>query len=205
MPFDPAYPPANAEIESAPLRAQFNALKTLLDAIVTLTAAQVDGVNTVNPGDPASVTVTVSGNTLHFSFDIPRGNDGAPGAPGANGSDGAPGAPGPQGPPFASAVVDGVNTLNPGEPAEVSASFDGSNVHFTFGIPQGPVGPKGADGPQGPPGEVSAADLNTAIAGTSNNSNSVATLGLTADGSYNSGQMQDMMNKVDELINALRR
>jgi hypothetical protein len=36
-------------------------------------------------------------------------------------------------------------------------SFDGTNVHFTFGIPQGA------------PGEVSAADLNNAIATTANN------------------------------------
>jgi hypothetical protein len=29
--------------------------------------------------------------------------------------------------------------------------------------------------------------------------------GQTADGSYNQSQMQDLINKVDELINALRR
>ena len=48
-------------------------------------------------------------------------------------------------------------------------------------------------------------DLNNAIAGTSNNSNGVSTLGQGADGSYNQTQMQDLINKVDELINALRR
>ena len=48
-------------------------------------------------------------------------------------------------------------------------------------------------------------DLNNAIAGTSNNSNGVGTLGQGADGSYNQTQMQDLINKVDELINALRR
>jgi hypothetical protein len=42
---------------------------------------------------------------------------------------------GRQGPPFAQAVVDGVNTLEPWESAAVDVSFDGSNVHFTFGIP----------------------------------------------------------------------
>ena len=30
-------------------------------------------------------------------------------------------------------------------------------------------------------------------------------LGMGADGSYNQSQMQDLINKVDELINALRR
>ena len=52
-------------------------------------------------------------------------------------------------------------------------------------------------------------DLNNAIANasahTSNNSNGVGTLGQGADGGYNQSQMQDLINKVDELINALRR
>ena len=48
-------------------------------------------------------------------------------------------------------------------------------------------------------------DLNNAISGTSNNSNGVGTLGMGADGSYNQSQMQDLINKVDELINGLRR
>jgi hypothetical protein len=48
-------------------------------------------------------------------------------------------------------------------------------------------------------------DLNNAIAGTSNNTNGVSTLGIGADGSYNPSQMQDLINKMDELINALRR
>ena len=29
--------------------------------------------------------------------------------------------------------------------------------------------------------------------------------GMSADGSYNQGQLQDVMNKLDELISALRR
>jgi hypothetical protein len=77
--YDPTYPPANAEIESAPLRNQFNALKALIDAIQTLTAAQVGGVTTLPPGSPAAVSVTVSGNTISFTFDIPAGAPGAPG------------------------------------------------------------------------------------------------------------------------------
>ena len=52
-------------------------------------------------------------------------------------------------------------------------------------------------------------DLNNAIANalsqTSANSNGVGTLGQGADGSYNQSQMQDLINKLDELINALRR
>ena len=56
----------------------------------------VDGVSTLDPGNPANVSVNVVGNTLHFTFDLPRGNDRA------------------QGPPFVQAVIDIVNTLNPG-------------------------------------------------------------------------------------------
>jgi hypothetical protein len=48
-------------------------------------------------------------------------------------------------------------------------------------------------------------DLSNAISGTSNNSNAVGTLGMGADGSYNQSQMQDLINKVDDLIHALRR
>jgi hypothetical protein len=69
----------------------------------------------------------------------------------------------------------------------------------------GSQGQNGSDGPQGPPGEVSAAQLNTAIAGTSNNTNGVSTLSQIVDSTYNPTQMQDLMNKVDELIVALRR
>ncbi|MCC6884199.1 MAG: hypothetical protein IT576_18715 [Verrucomicrobiales bacterium] len=124
------------------------------------------------------------GNTLHFTFSLPRGDAGGAGPQGNNGMDGAPGGVGPQGPPFAAAVVDSTTTLDPGNSATVGVSFDGSNVRFTFGIHRGADGSNGnngADGAQGPPGEVSNAALASAIGGTSNNSNAVATLGQSAD------------------------
>ena len=75
--------------------------------------------------------------------------------------------------------------------------------------PEGPVGPQGPAGPQGPPGEVTPTDLNNAelnmLSQSSANSNGVNTLGQTADGTYSASQMQDVINKLDELINALRR
>ena len=49
------------------------------------------------------------------------------------------------------------------------------------------------------------ATVASAVSGTSSNSNSVGTLGMSADSSYSQGQLQDVMNKVDELIAALRR
>ena len=47
--------------------------------------------------------------------------------------------------------------------------------------------------------------VNAAIAGTSNNSNAVGTLGQSASGGYDQTQMQQVLDKLDELINALRR
>ena len=118
------------------MRGQLTSLKALIDAILTITAAQVDGVNTLPPGNPASVSLSVTGNTLHFTFDIPQGDI-------------------------------------------------------------------------GPTGEVTTADMNTAISnaigGTSNNTNAVGTLGQSADSNYNQQQMQDVLNKLDEFINAARR
>jgi hypothetical protein len=60
-------------------------------------------------------------------------------------------------------VVDGVTTLPPGDNATVDVSFDGTDVHFSFGIPQG------APGEQGPPGEVTTQQLDDAIATTAQN------------------------------------
>ena len=131
---------------------------------------------------------------------IPQGPQGPPGQ---NGSDGAPG---PQGPAFANAVVDGVSTLPPGSNAGVSVSFDGTNVHFTFDIPQGA---DGAPGTQGPPGEVTQTDLNNAVLNTlsqsSNNSNGVSTLAMGVSDPPTQSEVQAIANRLDELINALRR
>ncbi len=59
------------------------------------------------------------------------------------------------------------------------------------------------------PGEVTLTDLNNAVTTTlgqsSNNSNAVSTTGQEADDSFNPTQMQDVINKLDELINELRR
>jgi hypothetical protein len=78
------------------MRGQLNGLKDLIDAIQTITAAQVDATNTLPPGDPAAVTVSVTGDTLHFTFDIPQGEAGAAGSEGPQGIQGEEG---PQGMP----------------------------------------------------------------------------------------------------------
>ena len=161
-----------------------------------ITSFIVDGVSTLNPGEPATVQTSFDGASVRFTFGIPRGNDG---------STGGSGPPGPQGPPFANALVDGVTTLNPGDNATVQSSFDGSNVRFQFGIPRGQNGNDGGMGAQGPPGEVTTMQLNSAINGTSNNSNAVSTLGMTVSDPPTVGEVQAIASKLDELILALRR
>ena len=47
--YDPNLPANGTEMVSAEMRSQFQGLKTLIDAIVTLTAAQVDGVTSLPP------------------------------------------------------------------------------------------------------------------------------------------------------------
>jgi len=185
MPFDPALPQENTTADAAQMRAQLTGLKALIDAVPTITSAHVDAVNTLFPGQPATVSVSITAGVLHVTFGIPQG---------------ATGADGPQGPPFANAVVDGVNTLGPGSAATVDVSFDGTNVHFTFGIPQGN---------DGTPGEVTDADLSAAIgaviSGSSANTNGVTALGIGVNDPPTQSDVQTIANKVDELINALRR
>jgi hypothetical protein len=223
MSFDPNLPQENTPADAGQMRGQLNALKALIDAIPHITAVVVDGVTTLNPGEPATVSINITGTTLHVSFGIPAGADGAPGPPFASavvdatntlppgsaasvsvsfdgtnvhftfgiprGEDGTDGAPGP---PFAGAVVDAVNTLPPGDPATVSVSFDGTNVHFTFGIHAG------ADGA---PGEVTTAALDAAIAGTSANTNAVATL----DTPFADPDSESLRSRLNELILTARR
>ena len=161
-----------------------------------ITSFIVDGVNTLNPGDPATVQTNFDGANVRFTFGIPRGNDGTNGS---NGNDGG------QGPPFTNFIIDGVNMLNPTDPASVQTVFDGSAVRMIFNLPRGFTGNDGGTGAQGAPGEVSNAQLNSAINGTSNNSNAVSMLGMTVSDPPTVGEVQAIASKLDELILALRR
>ncbi len=192
MPFDPNLPQENTPADAAQMRSQLNGLKDLIDALNVIISATVDGVNTINFNEPASATVNLVGNTLHFSFDIPRGGVGAPGQDGI---------PGQQGPPFAQALVDAVYTLDPGQAATVSVNFDGTNVRFTFGIPRGNDGGTGPQGDQGPPGEVTNSALANAISGTSSNTNAVSTL----DTPFADPDVEALRAKLNEFILAGRR
>ena len=202
MPFDPNLPASNSPNSSAQMRGQLNGLKDLIDAIpagppgqngsdgTSVTGAVIDGTNTLNPGEPAQASVIWDGANVRFTFGIPRGQDGT------------------SGPPITSFIVDGVTTLNPGDPATANASFDGSAVRLQFGIPRGSDGTNGSngiDGGQGLPGEVTIVQLNSAIYGTSANSNGVALLGLGVSDPPTQAEVQQIITKLDELITALRR
>ena len=157
--FDPTLPLTSANVTSAELRSQFNGLKDLIDAIQSIGSATVDAVNTVPPGDPANVSVSVIGSTLHFTFDVPAGQPGADGAEGPAGSAGGDGMPCEPGP----------------------------------------------EGPQGQAGEVTLQQLSDAIATTSANSDGVSTLDLFPSDPPTQAEMQDVVTKINELIEALRR
>ncbi len=191
--FNPALPLDGSLVVADVLRDQFNGLAAMIAAVSSVNAAVVDGVQTLLPSESAYVTLTLNVDTLHFLFGIPRGDVGAQGAPGI------------QGPPFAQAVVDGVTTLPPGYAATVTVSFDGTDVHFSFGIPRGDVGQQGEQGIQGPPGEVTLAELNISISGTSANSNAVATLEIPVSDPPTQAEVQQVLSKMNELITALRR
>ena len=178
MPFDPNYPPHGALLESAPLRNNFNALNDRIDGVPA--GPQGPKGDKGDPGDPG-------------------GPPGPQGPQGPQGDAGPQGDPGPQGPPFANAVVDGVTTLDPGLNATVATSFDGANVHFSFGIP------RGQEGPQGAPGEVTQAALDGAIAGTARNPNGIGAYGGSFSDPPTQAEMQDFATYVEILRAALVR
>jgi hypothetical protein len=142
MPFDPNIPAQNAELTSAMFRGQFTGLKDLIDSMGNITGAVVDAVNTLPSGTPAAVSIQMVGSELHFTFDIPQGNEGPTGA-------------------------------------------------------------------AGQPGEVSLTDLNNGLQNNlsqcSNNSNGVDTLGFAVSDPPTQSEMQQVLSKLDELIQALRR
>jgi hypothetical protein len=122
-----------------------------------------------------------------------------------------------------SAAVARVNTLPPSAAATVEVSVSTETLHLTFGIPQGINGENGGQGVQGiqgeqgiqgiqgiqgyqgEPGEVTNAALSVAIAGTSAFSNTMALLGMAMSYPPPQGEVQQIANKLDELILALRR
>jgi len=189
------------------MRSQFSGLKTLIDNVPA------------GPSGPPGAQ-GIQGPPGAAGTPGPRGVQGAEGVPGDEGPQGDPGPRGEQGPPFANAVVDGVATLNPGNPATVNVGFDGTNVHFSFGIPrgadgvqgpagpdgpQGPTGPQGLQGPQGPQGEVTNQQLISAIATTASDPTGIAPYAGGFSDPPTQAEMQAFANYVESLRAALER
>ena len=234
MPYNPNIPLDGALMEAPQMRSQFNGLKTLIDNI----PAGPQGPQGPrgpqgpqgNPGErgPQGAQGLQGNPGTRGAQGLPgvqgpqgeqgaQGQQGEPGATGAQGEQGPMGEPGPQGPPFAQAVVDAVDTLAPGTPATVTTSFDGMNVHFTFGIPQGQTGsegqqgsqgeqgPAGPQGEQGPMGEVTPQQLNEAIATTSRNASEVGPFSGSFSEPPTQGEMEAFAAYVESLRVALLR
>src|ERR1051325_3804182 len=113
------------------------------------------------------------------------------------GPKGDKGETGETGPPLASAVVDSTTTLDPGEAATVSSSFDGTNVHLSFGIP------RGQEGPPGEPGEVTTQQLNNPNAGTAKNINAISLLVWEPNDPPTADDPRTIRDKLNEVINGL--
>ncbi len=129
-------------------------------------------------------------NGLHD--EIQTAVQGPPGLPGAPGPQGPQGIPGPQG--------------DAGPQGEIGPA--GPQGEVDPAGPEGPQGPEGVPGDPGPPGadgEVSSAQLSAAFTATSANTNGVALLGFTISDPPTQSEMQQLADKIDELINTLRR
>jgi hypothetical protein len=96
-------------------------------------------------------------------------------------------------------VVEEVTTLEPGEPAKVEATFDGTDVRLSFGIP------RGMDGGDGAPGEVSQVQLDDAIAGTARDPVEIEPFAGTISDPPTQGEVQVLAAWAESLRAALRR
>ena len=130
-------------------------------------------VQTMEPTENANVTDRYDNGIHYLDFDIPRGVVGLQGEKGDTGPQGIKGDTGPQGEKgdrgetgprgFPGEIgisevitIDGTETVEFGEPAEVQDDFDRYIHHLTFYIPKGQkgdTGPQGLQGPQGIRGE----------------------------------------------------
>ena len=235
MPYDAAFPIEHTEILAEQFRDQFHGIVDLIAAAPPGPPGPpgpqgndgAPGAPGTNGSDGAPGSQGPQGNPGGPGPQGPQGNDGLPGMPGPQG---------PAGVSVTGAIVDFTTTVGPGNPASASASFDGANVRLLFSIPRGadgangtngtdgapgltgPQGAPGGDGPpgpqglqgmqgiQGPSGEVTNAALASAIAGTSSNTNAVATLDTPfTNDPPTLADMELLRAKLNELILAQRR
>jgi hypothetical protein len=120
----------------------------------------------------------------------------------------------PTGAGITGAVVESITTLPPGNPASATVSLVGTELRFTFALPAGDTGPagqqgndgqQGPTGSQGPPGEVTQTDLNNAMLNTLSQSSDVSNSVAELPNSFSDPDAEALRQKMNELINALRR
>jgi len=104
-----------------------------------------------------------------------------------------------------SAQVDNTNTGSPGTAATATVSLTGGVLHFDFSIPAGQNGEVTQSQLSNDLVNCQNAAVNTALPLTSNNSNGVGLLGMSISDPPTQGEVQNIANRLDELINALRR
>lgn len=101
----------------------------------TLSAGNVE---TLEPGQPATASVTGEGPEYQINLGIPRGQTGAQGAPGQDGQDGQNGV-------TPTIAVGTVTTLDPGQDATAEITGETPNLVLSLGIPQGQPGKDGTE------------------------------------------------------------
>lgn len=107
---------------------------------------------TGEPDTESSVTNVGTNQEVILNFKIPRGSPGLEGKIGPTGPQGPRGLPGEIG--ISEVItIDGTETINPEEDAEVQDDFDRNIHHLTFYIPKGEKGEVGPQGPKGDKGE----------------------------------------------------
>jgi hypothetical protein len=123
----------------------------------------------------------------------------------------------PTGAGITDAVIESVTTLPPGNPASATVSLVGSELRFTFALPEGATGPagqtgstgndgqQGPTGAQGPPGEVSQTDLNNATLNMLSQSSNVTNNVSELPSGFSDPDAETLRLKMNELILALRR
>ncbi len=134
------------------------------------TTIEIGKIETINPEMNAEVINTGTNKDVILNFKIPRGMDGIQGPQGPigpmglqgeqgiKGPKGDKGEQGPRGFPgeigISQAItIDGAETVEFNEEAQVQDDFENNIHHLTFYIPKGEKGDAGPIGPEGPKGE----------------------------------------------------
>ena len=125
--------------------------KQVVQVIGEPTEVTIGSVETLGPGQDATVTNTGSGKQVVLNFGLPTGPTGGVGAQGPTGETGPTGPKGADG-VAATVVVGTVTTGAPGTSVSVTNTGTSSAAEFNFTIPQGATGAQGPKGETGPAG-----------------------------------------------------